>query len=257
MQKYRIYIDEVGIADLNSSSNIEHRFLELLGVIFDLDYVATYLNPTLSRLKLKHFNSDPDDPIIFHRKELVKKKPPFSVLQDEAKLESFNTDLLSIFKELNFTIIAVLIDKQAHGAKYSTWQHDPYHYCMEVIVERFFYFLKNRNAVGDLMFEARGGKEDLRLKESFKRIYEKGTRFVDPKSILTSKELKIKPKTANIAGLQIADLLAHPVRRYIFSKYLNMPEEKRTFGDAIIEAIEDKFYSYKGDVLRHGIKLLP
>lgn len=33
MQKYRMYIDEVGNSDLNASENSNHRYLSLTGVI--------------------------------------------------------------------------------------------------------------------------------------------------------------------------------------------------------------------------------
>ena len=35
------------------------------------------------------------------------------------------------------------------------------------------------NCVGDVMFESRGGKEDLRLKKSFRRLMDHGTNFIE------------------------------------------------------------------------------
>lgn len=192
--KYRIYIDEVGNSDLNSSSLTDHRFLGLTGVIFELDYVKNILNQLLENIKQKYFSRDPDEPIIFHRKELVYKKHPFDVLKDKSTETQFNIDFLDLLRLLDFKIISVLMDKQEHTEKYRTWKYDPYHYCMEIIVERFFFFLKGKNAAGDLMFEGRGGKEDMRLKDSFNRIYDKGTHFItnaDLAKYLTSKQLKI------------------------------------------------------------------
>lgn len=75
---------------------------------------------------------------------------------------------------------------------------------MEILIERFFFFLESVNAVGDVMVESRGGKEDVRLKKSYLRIFENGTQFVDAVRLqkrLTSKELKVKPKMLNIACL--------------------------------------------------------
>ena len=70
MTKFRIYIDEVGNPDLKSSDLFENRFLSLTGVIFDLEYVNKVLHPQIEELKVRYFDSHPDDPIIFHRKEL-------------------------------------------------------------------------------------------------------------------------------------------------------------------------------------------
>jgi hypothetical protein len=74
-------------------------------------------------------------------------------------------------------------------------------------------WLRAKNAMGDVMAESRGKKEDMRLKDSFERIYTRGTDYMKPEQFtacLTSKKLKVKTKSNNIAGLQIADLIAHP-----------------------------------------------
>ena len=77
--KYRIYIDEVGNPDVGSSDNPNHRFLSLTGVIFlsltgvilELCFVQQTLHPEMEQLKTEFFRSHPDDPVVFHRKEMV------------------------------------------------------------------------------------------------------------------------------------------------------------------------------------------
>ncbi len=59
--KYRIYIDEVGNPDLESSDNPNHRFLSLTGVILELGYVQSTVHPQMEELKAKYFRSHPDD----------------------------------------------------------------------------------------------------------------------------------------------------------------------------------------------------
>lgn len=51
MYKYRIYIDEVGNNDLESSDNPNHRYLSLTGLIFELNYVKDIVTPSLEKLK--------------------------------------------------------------------------------------------------------------------------------------------------------------------------------------------------------------
>lgn len=140
IRKHRIYIDEVGNPDLKNSDDLNHRFLCLSGVIFDLEYVSKTFQPQLEKLKEKYFEHHPDEPTILHRKEL-----------------------------------------------------------------------------------------------------------------------KIKNKTANIAGLQLADLIAHPVRRYGFEKFWNIKEDKKTFADEVISILvkENKIFNYKGKINGFGIKKLP
>jgi len=89
---------------------------------------------------------------------------------------------------------------------------------MIVILERYCGFLNLFNAVGDVLAESRGGKEDLQLKEAYRSIYRSGTQFRSPEffqKTLSSREIKLKPKLANIAGTQIADLLAYSCKTEI------------------------------------------
>jgi hypothetical protein len=260
--KYRIYIDEVGNSDLKSSTNEEHRFLCLTGVVFRLDYVQEVLQPQLEALKTKYFGSHPDEPVVFHRKELLHKKYPFNALADNNILNAFNTEFLELLQTWEYKVIGVVIDKQEHNQNYAaTWKYDPYHYCQETLLERYKLFLNIRDAVGDVMIESRGGKEDMRLKKSFRALLEKGTNYLTAKELnerITSKELKVKAKGANIAGLQLADLIAHAVRRYVFKNVLGMEDGKFTFSDQIIEILErDKFFKYKGKIVGYGAKKLP
>jgi hypothetical protein len=258
--KYRIYIDEVGNSDLESSDDPNHRFLSLTGVVLGLDYIKDTLTPDVENLKRKYFDTHPDDPIIFHRKELVNKKFPFQALKEPSVESAFNAEYLSLLEKWQYKIITVLIDKKELKSKYETWRYDPYHYCMAIIFERFHLRLKEISVEGDMMFESRGGKEDMRLKESYKRIFTGGTDYINPADIdetLTSKELKIKPKSANISGLQLADLVAYPARRFAMKHYGLLQDEKVTFNEQIIEVIKPKFFKKGNKIDGYGLKLLP
>ena len=216
--KYRMYIDEVGNSDLNSSENPLHRFLSLTGVIIELGYVRDTLFPEMENLKAKYFKYHPDEPLIFHRKEIVNAKRPFEALRDKNIKDSFDSDLLHRLKEWEYFAVTVCLDKKSHKDTYQVWRYDPYHYCLAILLERYFFFLSNNNVQGDVMAESRGGKEDKRLKASFLKLWEEGTQYVAPEKfheVLTSKQLKVKPKANNISGLQLADIIAHPSRNEI------------------------------------------
>jgi hypothetical protein len=161
---------------------------------------------------------------------------------------------------LDYRIITVLIDKYEHKQQYNVWTYDPYHYCLAVLAERFQRYLSNKNSVGDIMIESRGGNEDKRLKKSYTKIYDEGTNFIRADSfqkVFISKQLKVKPKSANIAGLQLADIIAYPARQYLFEVYGIDRKLKATFNDKVIEAIEPKFLNLRGEKKGYGIKLLP
>jgi len=96
MTKYRIYIDEVGNSDLGSSDNPNHRFLSLTGVILELGHIADCVHPQMEALKTKFFRSHPDDPIIFHRKEMLNARPPFEALKYDEVRRQFDKELLDL-----------------------------------------------------------------------------------------------------------------------------------------------------------------
>jgi hypothetical protein len=111
------------------------------------------------------------------------------------------------------------------------------------------------------MAQSRGGKEDKRLKGEFSRIYVDGTGNVSHEQFaarLTSSQLKVKPKSANIAGLQLADLIAH--RSFIATKArregLPLPAN---YGGRVAKVLEDFKYrrSWLGKIDGYGRKWLP
>jgi len=242
--KYRIYIDEVGNPDLESSDNPNHRFLSLTGVILELGYVQEVLHPEMEKLKSDFFRSHPDEPVIFHRKEMLNAKPPFELLRDEKIRQSFDKMLLDLLTRWQYTVISVCLDKKKHKETYTTWRYDPYHYCLAALLERFTFFLGRRQCRGDVMAESRGGREDRRLKTSFARLWEQGTDFVDPRQFqerLTSKELKVKTKTNNISGLQLADILAHPSRNEILQENNVLEHTVAPFAAEVIRVLQAKY----------------
>lgn len=261
--KYRIYIDETGNADLGSSDNPNHRFLSLTGVVVELDHVDCIVHPEMEDLKRAFFDHHADDPVVLHRKELVNRLGRFHVLSDPAVESSFNARLLGLLGSWQYSVITVLLDKREHRDKYMAWKYDPYHYCLAILLERFLFFLTRNDARGDVMVESRGSKLDVRLKESFRMLVEKGSDFVDAARFgerLTTSELKVKPKHANIAGLQLADLVAHPSRRDALRTFGLLGEvqaRERPFGDQISAVLSGKYEQYRGSVIGSGLKKLP
>lgn len=215
----------------------------------------------MEAIKAEIFGSHPDDPIILHRKDIINRKRPFHALRDPEIEERFNNLLLAYLIGLDFTAMTVVIDKREHMEKYTVWRHDPYHYCLEILLERFVFLMRDRNSEGDVMAEVRGGKPDRRLERSYAGFYTNGTSYISEKQMkrfLTSLSLKMRPKSANVAGLQIADLIAAPSAQHARSIYNGEPSPTR-FGAKIIGVLRsEKYYrGLRGQIERYGIKWLP
>ena len=262
MGLYRIYIDETGNHDMTHADDENQRYLALSGVILESGYNKSIFQPDVEAIKRKFFQQDPDAPVIFHRKELVNRRPPFHVLRDPNVEALFNKSLLERLENWQYQVITIVIDKKAHRDQYAVWRFHPYHYCLTVMLERFVLFLHYGKHRGDVMVESRGRLEDEKLKDSFQRLYYNGTDHIVAdrwQEKLTSSELKVKPKTADIAGLQLADLIAHPSRREILQEHQLIQDQRDVFGDKICAILrKDKYLrSRLGQIDGYGKKLLP
>lgn len=273
MSIYRLYIDESGdhdygkrtlkklnIVRINSVATgdypelnqVSKRYLGLTGCILNRDNEMGFIQG-MDKIKQKHFGSNL---VILHRKEIINKEGPFWRLRDATKEQAFNADILSFLKKQNYVVITVVLDKLAHILRYGTFAYHPYHYCLDAMLERYCGFLHFNNSIGDVMAESRGGMEDKKLGEAYQRIYESGNNFRKAnfyQKVLTSKKIKIKPKIANIAAIQTADLLAFPTKqRILIDKKRAQEPDNIIFGKKICEVIKCKYNNNRGRIDGYG-----
>jgi hypothetical protein len=226
-----------------------------------IDYARTRAYPKLERIKAEYFGSHPDEPIILHRKDLIQKNRPFQALRDPQVQAQFDEEFLGYLLRSEFKVITVVIDKLEHLNRYKVWRFDPYHYCLEILLERYIYFLRDHNVTGDVLGEVRGGKPDRRLERVYKHFHANGTGFVGAATIqryVPSSTLRLRPKSANVTGLQIADILAAPSAQYVRSIYNAEPGPDR-FGAKIVGLLVAEKYQRdsRGRLNGFGIKWLP
>jgi hypothetical protein len=162
------------------------------------------------------------DHVILVRTRIVGRKGPFGVLKDEAKNQAWECDLLEFLSEARMTLFVIVIDKLSHLVTYGDRAFHPYIYCLEVLLERLRGCLNRSGGAADVLAEARGKVEDGQLKAAYQEIRTRGTDFIsgeDFEKVLTSRDLKLDKKEADVAGLQIADLLASPSKLDVLREY--------------------------------------
>jgi hypothetical protein len=259
-----MYVDENGHHYLRGDlSNNNNRFLCLTGVIMRLS-AHDLLKEQLNELKMQCFETKD---IVLHRRELISGKPPFEKLQDDTVRNHFNTNILKIFSDLKYGVLSVVIDKKAHVEKYGILRaRDPYALALEFLMQRYQYWLQDYSTqhghlFGDIVAESRGGREDKLTKETYKIIYEgEGyNRLKNANMFFSSKEIKLKKKKDNIAGLQFVDLISHPARRYILSQNNLAANIKPTsFEQNVVEIlINGKFRHKSGRIDGFGTVFFP
>lgn len=241
--RYRLYIDESGDHTYNLLNEPSHRYLALLGVWFRQadDYVA--FADDLDKFKRELFGPRPDKPVILHRSDIINRKGPFGLLREAGIRARFDAGLLEIIRYARFTMLCVVIDKKAQLAKQTSSFH-PYHYCLAAMLDRYSMWLNYKNAVGDVMAESRGREEDLQLKQAYRRVYESGTLLFDRhhhQRALTSRDIKLRRKVDNIAGLQLANVLAHPVKQACLLESNLIADTGEAFGKEVCRAVQQKF----------------
>lgn len=216
-RRYRLYVDESGSHTYKELEDPRKRYLGLTGCAMQTGYCTETFVPAFEGFKKRHFPEyyahEPDEPLIFHRTDIMQRRGAFWRLKDENRKDEFNAGFLELLLNHHFGVFTVVVDKHEHQKKGGATAKHPYHVCLTALLELYCGYLNTYNGEGDVMAESRGGAEDTQLKVAYRNVYDSGTWYQREsffQAALTSQELKLKPKTSNIAGLQLADLLAHP-----------------------------------------------
>lgn len=211
MAHYRMYIDDTRDVENAATNDPKRRFASITGVVVEKDYYNSQLAPRFAAMKETHFGlTRKSRPPILHRHDVMAKKGCFACLEDPARERAWNDHCLRLYRQADYRVITASVDKIGFYFKYPKWNEDIYFLLVKTLLERYFFFLQSECATGDVLAEQRG-KSDKRLKLKFRETLDNGTGYItaaDLNKCITSKEIKIKPESDDIAGLQLADLLA-------------------------------------------------
>lgn len=241
-------MDESGDHGLNNF-DINYPIFVLAAVVLDTGG-RRKLESGFSFLKRTYFGTEA---IIFHEREIRRREKPFDNLEDVV-YSRFIVDLTKLIDGLDFKVIAAVIDKRRLVQAYDT-PRNPYEIALGFIMERVAMEVGLYHGLELPMFiEGRGKKEDRELLRVF-RALRSGR---DPLSLelrygarvtLAKMRLHFHSKLENIAGLQLADLVARPIGL----RYLHPDQTNRAF-----EVIDSKLRrGPQGQVIGYGLKIFP
>lgn len=241
--EYIIYADESGDHSLISVDEQHPVFVLAFCIFKKSDYTTTIL-PRVNQFK---FNFWGHDLAVLHNREIRRPEKDFAFLQVPENREAFFLQLNQLIEEIPFHIIATVIDKRRLKEKYFQ-PHSPYETALKFCLERAYFFLKELAVIShatNLIVEQRGLTEDKDLELAFRRIIGKSGNM--HKEDLPFELIHANKKT-NSCGLQIADLVAHPIGRYV----INTRQENRSF-----KILEKKIIGKNGKIDGYGLKVFP
>ncbi len=249
---------------MSGIEHVAHRYLSLTGVAIDEERLED-ARDRLVALKARYFRVHPDDPpVVIHRNDILRRTGPFQVFGDGDLLRRFGEDWLDYLGETPFTAFTVFVDKLAMSRREYWAIRHPYHYAMELLVEKFTLFLERNGALGDIMPEERRGKKDQALQAAFEEVRERGTRYVGAARIaaaIPSRNLKFRAKMANVAGLQIADSVSYVsekhIKRHRFAREMVLSDYETRYLAMLIDHKYDRSPQRLDRIWGYGIKIVP
>lgn len=239
-----MFLDESGDHSLDKIDKSYPMFV-LAGCIFDLNNYNQVVEQEINKLKLKYFSKSS---IILRSYDIRKQKGEFKSLIDMKKRQDFMDDLSKILSSLDYKIIAAAIRKDKHKDHYFD-PHNPYHLCFRFILERSVMYLGRSSEKLIFRIESRETHNDQKLAEVYEKFRSTNHKLFSTTEIQTKfLDLSFNQKTQNIAGMQIADLIAYPIGRWVLDK----SKENKPF-----ETIKKKFHQKNGEIINFGLKIFP
>lgn len=224
---YIVYVDESGDHSLASIDQGYPVFVLAL-CVFHKRHYAEKIVPAVEKLKFNYFGHDS---VVLHENEIRKQKGDFAFLSHRPTRDEFMGRLSSVMDASNFILIACVVDKvrlsRSEGAN-----SNPYHIALGVCLEALREFLaekKQDEFKTHVLVECRGKKEDAELELEFRRICDGD----NPGGRVLPFDIVFADKKTNLAGLQLADLVARPVG----INYIRPDQDNQAF-----EMLKKKFF---------------
>ncbi|HET6440822.1 MAG TPA: DUF3800 domain-containing protein [Phycisphaerae bacterium] len=240
-----MFLDESGDHSLDVIDP-QYPMFVLAGVIMDQAYAQGYLEHRFAEFKQDLFGRTD---IILHRADITRNRNGFERIEEPAFRQQFFAGLNELVASLNFKVVACAIRKDEHLARYGVAALDPYMLSLDVLVERFCFEVGEVADGGTIVAERRNPTLDNKLELAFLNLKIQGTQYV-PASQIGQRiaGLTLRSKKDNIAGLQLADLVATPIGRGLLGK-----KDLQDY-----EIIRSKFRTnWRGEYKGFGLIVLP
>lgn len=247
MNEYYLFLDESGTSSLK---NVDPEFpvLALTGMLISAKNYQILVND-INSLKQKYF---PGKSVVLHRRDMRKYENGFEIFFDDRIKRKFYLDLNEILVKSEYELISSVVDKRRYIATFGKLANDPYQVALTSILERTLLQIESLpQAFIYTYIESRGKKEDRNVMQRYNTLLQRGSQDVTPERFLThfDNSLILRKKIDYEIGIEIADLCAYPIAKYV----LNNDQANPAF-DVIRPKIK---HNNNGSVVGFGIRLFP
>lgn len=239
-----MFLDESGDHQLEIIDK-QYPIFCLAGAIVDEQDYYKIIKPQMDKIKFDFFK---DTNVILRSRSIRKCIDEFSILLNLEKRNSFYDAINSLISDNPLIVLASVILKEKLKIKYAD-PSNPYGVSLVFLMERFLYYLEEKDDKGYITVEARDPKSNSDLFQVYSDILANGSKYASS-SRFKSRITKIEfiTKKQNEDGHQLADLLAYPIANKVL--YPKRP-------NPAFEIIRPKFRQKGGRIVGCGLKIFP
>lgn len=210
-QHYYLFIDESGTQ--NQSGKPVDEILVLGGVLINKPSLDDY---AMRAFALKSDYWTHPETVHLHSHCISKKLHHFSTLNAN-DYNQFVSDVGVLLEKTGFTLLCGCVDYRNNII--STQPSNTYHRALGFILERVVYNIQNITDVRlTIIIESRNKKQDNSLEQFMLQLFKSGSGYVKAMSFAHIRpEILFRNKTSNTCGLEISDLCAVTIRRYLLT----------------------------------------
>jgi hypothetical protein len=219
-----MFLDESGDHSLEVIDP-QYPMFVLAGVIMEQAYAEGEAEQRMMEFKTDLLGRTD---IVLHTADITRNRNGFERMKEPQFRQTFYARLNNLVASVDFKIVACAIRKDAHLTRYGVAALDPYMLSLDVLVERFCFEIGNVPGGGMIVAERRDPTLDTQLELAFLNLKVQGTRFLQAAQIQRQiVGLTPRAKSKNIAGLQLADLVATPIGCHVLGK---KDQERKSVG---------------------------
>lgn len=257
MSRYTLYLDESEVP-----SNTGDRYFVIGGVMIKNSYHENKVVPKLDNLKKEIWENESNYAShILHeleinnvyRGDLIDAKEYNLIFKhNKRKYEQVYKGICNILNDRNIYTIAACINHTELEKHYKKEEmNDRFAVLMQIIIENYCHFLLKHKGSGDICYESMMKSQNEKIERRFCHLKSIGTMYYSSSEVISLlKNINFVDKTANCAGLQLADFIPNALGRTQSGK-----EPKYSKLPKIIK--KRLYHGDMGRKDRYGFKIIP